>query len=168
MNNYNKKKKQLTKGPTDGKKDHYTVKEKVTLKDFKTVYDVEGLELNKQKMLCSLYNNHGIIRVSCFAIQMSISAYYKYMREDAKFKEIVEDIQDNVVDKVESKLYELIELGDTGSVKFYMSTKGKNRGYAENIQIGSDPNKPIRIVNEIVFVNKEVLVEEKDEDLCQE
>lgn len=85
----------------------------------------------KAKFLESLNGYRGIVLSACEAANVSRSTYYHWLNTDAEFKKRVEEITENQLDFVESKLLDNIKKGDTTSIIFYLKTKGKKRGYTE-------------------------------------
>jgi hypothetical protein len=60
------------------------------------------------------------------------------MDKDPKFKKMVEDIQEQAIDYVESQLFKNIREGNITGQIFYLKTKGKHRGYIEKQQIENE------------------------------
>lgn len=117
----------------------------------------------KKKFLEILDNSRGIISTSCKSMNnMSRQTYYNWLKNDEDFKEAAEDIQENAIDFVESKLFEKINgvtvqifnqkgepvvydqpPSDTAII-FYLKTKGKKRGYIERVEV--DDVTPIKLL----------------------
>jgi hypothetical protein len=100
--------------------------------------------------LDALRRKHGNITAACEAVRVSRMAYYRWL-ENTEFAEAIEDLYESLLDNAESKLHELIngvtverETGDNvfiytkppdfNAIKYYLSTKGKKRGYVEKIE----------------------------------
>ncbi len=116
------------------------------------------MDNNKKAVLEALEMQKGIVSAACRSVDMPRSTFYLWMKEDAAFKEAVEDIQEVAIDYVESKLFEKIEgvtVKGKGTYKaedgedepnvyevppsdtaiiFYLKTKGKKRGYIEKTE----------------------------------
>lgn len=54
---------------------------------------------------------------------------YDYINTDKDFALKVQEIEDAAVDYAESKLAELVAMGDRASIMFFLKAKGKDRGY---------------------------------------
>jgi hypothetical protein len=63
------------------------------------------------------------------------STFYKWMDDDEEFRKQVQDIDNVVLDFVESKLHKQIDGGNPTSTIFYLKTKGRKRGYIETKDI---------------------------------
>lgn len=117
----------------------------------------------KKKFLEILDDSKGIISTACKSMNnMSRQTYYNWLKNDEDFKEAAEDIQENAIDFVESKLFEKINgvtiqifnqkgepvvydqpPSDTAII-FYLKTKGKKRGYIERVEV--DDVTPIKLL----------------------
>lgn len=117
----------------------------------------------KKKFLEVLNNSRGIISTACASMNnMSRQTYYNWLKNDEEFKGAAEDIQENAIDFVESKLFEKINgvsvqifnqkgepvvydqpPSDTAII-FYLKTKGKKRGYIERMEV--DDVTPVKLL----------------------
>lgn len=77
----------------------------------------------------------GIVANACENAGISRGTFYNWCKEDAEFQEEVNQINDDTLDFVESKLLENIKKGEVTSIIFYLKTKGRNRGYQEKAEI---------------------------------
>jgi len=96
---------------------------------------MDKTEANKTAMIAALENSLGIVTTACSQVGVSRESHYRWIREDANYKESVESLTDVAIDVVESKLYELIKQGNVTSVIFYLKTKGRKRGYSEHHEL---------------------------------
>jgi len=74
------------------------------------------------------------ITATCTAIKIARKTFYLWIEKDKKFKERVDEINESLIDHVETKLLSKINSGDTTSIIFFLKTKGKNRGYIERVE----------------------------------
>jgi hypothetical protein len=93
---------------------------------------------HKKNLLIALKNHAGLVSPACNEVGISRQQYYYYLKHDKNFAQAVEDIQEETIDFVESKLLEKIQQGSERSILFYMKYRGKNRGYNDNIDITSN------------------------------
>lgn len=89
----------------------------------------------KKAMVEALEKSLGIVTTACKSVDISRETHYRWLKEDPKYKEAVEGIEDIAIDFAESKLHKQIEKGDTTATIFYLKTKGKKRGYIERQEI---------------------------------
>lgn len=97
----------------------------------------------------------GNITATCLAANIGRKTFYRYLENDAKFKEMIEDVNESLVDLAETKLLTLINEGDRESILFMLRTKGKDRGYGnitQNVKLSGD----VKVENENSSVKKMV------------
>lgn len=136
------KKEPIKKKPVK-KKVTKKVAEKVTKKPVKRTPPKRGLAGRtsnsiKKSILKSLESTMGVVTTACQLARVSRKTYYQYLKEDDKFREATEDIQNIALDFGESKLYKAISNDNLTAVIFYLKTKGRERGFNENIAISSN------------------------------
>ena len=89
----------------------------------------------KQKQFLSHFrDSHGIVSFACQQVGITRSCYYKWRENDPKFREKADEIEEETIDHVESKLYNAIDKGDLTAIIFYLKTKGKKRGSVEKAE----------------------------------
>jgi len=71
------------------------------------------------------------IRATCKKIGIDRTTFYKWRKRDKKFDMMVKEIEEGVIDFVESALIEKINQKDLGAIIFFLKTKGKHRGWSE-------------------------------------
>lgn len=64
--------------------------------------------------------------------------YRKWRREDPEFNKACEDAKRKTIRWVESKLFDKIREGNEKSIKFYLSTIGRDAGYQETQKIEAE------------------------------
>jgi hypothetical protein len=120
------------------------------------------MDNTKKKFLEILDKSRGIILTACKSMDISRQTYYNWLKSDEDFKQSAEDIQENAIDFVESKLLEKIngitiqvfnqkgepvvydqQPSDTAII-FFLKTKGKKRGYIERVEV--DNVSPIQLL----------------------
>jgi len=100
-------------------------------------------EVHKKRLLKALKKHRGLIVVSCKEVGITRQTYYKYYTTDPLFKEAVDEINETQGDHVEDQLFNLIDSGNPAAIMFYLRYKGRNRGYANTIDITA--TEPIQI-----------------------
>lgn len=108
---------------------------------------LNNLEPKKKTFLEALKKNFGVVSKACDIVGINRTTYYNWLKSDELFKNEVENIDEYILDFVESKLLKNISDGNTAEILFYLKTKGKKRGYVEKIEqsIDMNVNKPIII-----------------------
>lgn len=89
----------------------------------------------KKQFIEALEFNLGHFTNACRSINVNKSSVYDWLKEDDEFKKAVKDVDVQLCEMVESELYKKIKNGDTQAIIFFLKTKGKKRGWAENKNI---------------------------------
>ena len=89
----------------------------------------------KKDLLQALESTMGVVTTACKIAKVDRRSYYRYLQNDKKFAEDVADIQNIALDFGESKLYKAIGQDNLTAIIFYLKTKGRERGFSENIMV---------------------------------
>lgn len=65
------------------------------------------------------------------------------MKEDAEYRDQVNELTQVAIDFAESKLHSSIADGNVTAIIFFLKTKGKSRGYVERQEIELAEKKPL-------------------------
>lgn len=60
---------------------------------------------------------------------VSRKTLWQWRKERPELLEIIAEEREEMIDRAESKLLEIIGEGDVSAIKYYLSTQGKERGY---------------------------------------
>lgn len=104
------------------------------------------MDIKKESLLKKLIEAKGIVSTACINDNTPRSTYYLWYNSDNDFKIAVDDINNVVLDFAESKLYDLVDKGDTTATIFLLKTRGKKRGYIER----ADDTAPSIVINTTV------------------
>lgn len=85
----------------------------------------------KKNMLIAMEKALGVVTTACRECKISRDTHYRWLKEDEKYMEAIQDISNVALDFAESKLHENISKGKEVSTIFFLKTKGKKRGYVE-------------------------------------
>jgi len=96
----------------------------------------------QELFLVILRANAGNISSACHATGISRSAYNKWRNSDEWFAEELAEVQEFVVDFAESKLMENISANSSRDIHFFLSAKGRHRGYGSGRGIGDEDMAP--------------------------
>lgn len=108
----------------------------------------ETLKEKKERFLIILKEEKGNITHATERFGISRNLYYKWYSADEKFSIAADDIINEVIDWVESKLFKLIEENNRQAIIFYLKTRAKKRGYIEKseLDLGFDETKNTIII----------------------
>jgi predicted DNA-binding transcriptional regulator AlpA len=104
----------------------------------------------KTNLIEALEKSMGVVTTACKKVGIHRSTFYEYINNDNEFRNQVEDIGNVALDFAESKMFEQIQDGNTQLIKFYLSTRGKTRGYVERQEITGAEGLPNDIKIEII------------------
>ena len=122
------------------------------------------MDTNKKEFLEAFVKHKGVIQYAADEAGISRQTFYNWKKKDKEFAAAVEDVEEASKDRVESKLFELIEgvqvqkivqgeeviyskPPDVTAIIFYLKTKAKDRGYTEKQEIKlNDINVSIKVV----------------------
>jgi transposase-like protein len=102
-------------------------------------------DISKKAMLEALEKSLGVVTSACRAVDISRETHYRWMRQDADYKQAVDDLSNVALDFAESQLHQQIKKGVPTSTIFYLKTKGKRRGYVERQEIAHEGLKTFEI-----------------------
>jgi hypothetical protein len=122
----------------------------------------------KKALIEAMEKSLGIVTEACKKVGVSRSTYYEYYRTDPDFKAAIDDIDNVVLDFVESKLHKQIENENPTSTIFYLKTKGRKRGYIETKDItnnGGSFNNPFE---GLTLEQLEALAKLKEDDSIED
>lgn len=96
------------------------------------------IEINKQLLIEGLLLNRSIIKRACDYAGVDRKTFYNYYNSDPEFAKSCDETEENAIDEVEGKLHDAIDQGSEQLIKYYLSTKGKKRGYGNSIDIDAN------------------------------
>lgn len=118
--------------------------------------NINTTEQKKIIFLDALKKNLNVVTAACETTGIGRTTFYDWCKNDDDFKNKVDEIGDVQFDFVETQLLKKIKEGSEGSIIFYLKTKGKKKGYGQNLDITSDGNS-ISEIKLIHIKNKEDL-----------
>lgn len=111
-----------------------------------------GSKISDEQFLSVLRENAGLYAKTARAIEEQFNITYSRQavrKRAAQFVEELEDIEEQNLDIAEEGLYTLMKSGNEaiklGSIKLYLSTKGKKRGYVERHELTGKDGKAMQI-----------------------
>lgn len=91
------------------------------------------MKAKQVKFLKAFEETFGVISYACAAANVSRQTYYNWRKNDPEFDEKAKEIEESAIDVAEGKLLTQIGEGNLTAIIFYLKTKGKKRGYVEQI-----------------------------------
>tara|TARA_R100000231_G_scaffold59169_1_gene48654 strand:+ start:3856 stop:4206 length:351 start_codon:yes stop_codon:yes gene_type:complete len=99
---------------------------------------MDSTQEHKKAMLKSLEKNLGVVTSACKSVGISRQTHYNWLKDDAKYKAAVDELENVALDYAESKLHNQITKENPTAIIFYLKTKGKKRGYIERQEISHE------------------------------
>lgn len=94
---------------------------------------------NKADFIAAYEASLGSVTMAAKKAGVDRTTYYHWCKTDPEFKAACKEAIEMQKDFAESQLMKLIRDGDAGSIKFYLQTKGRDRGYGDKIEVtGAD------------------------------
>lgn len=106
---------------------------------------MDKTEQHKKAMLEALEKSLGVVTAACKSVGIGRTTHYLWMRDDAEYRDAVNDISDVAIDFAESQLHKQIAEGNSTATIFYLKTKAKHRGYVERQEISHEGIKTFEI-----------------------
>jgi len=99
-----------------------------------------------QEFIDAIPGTGGIITAIAKKVGCAWHTAKKYIDTYATVGQAYQDECEKVLDLAESKVIEMIHASDGQMVRYYLSTKGKRRGYTERQEITGADGEPIQIL----------------------
>ncbi len=110
------------------------------------------MDVKKETYINTLEKCFGNISKACLSVGVSRTTIYNWMKEDAEFRDRVDNINEYIIDEVENHLFDQIKEGSTAATIFYLKTKAKHRGYVEKQEVDHTTNgKELDTSTKIIF-----------------
>ena len=88
--------------------------------------------IRKNLMISALIRKSNIVTQAANLIGIHPDTHYHWLKTDEEYAQKVASLDNYVLDFVEGKLLEQINAGDSANTRFYLSVKGKKRGYGQS------------------------------------
>lgn len=102
-------------------------------------------QTQKKAMIQALEKSLGVVTTACKTSGTNRSTHYEWLKTDPEYAQEVKDIENIALDFAESQLHSQIQEGNTAATIFFLKCKGKGRGYAEKLEIGTEESTGIKI-----------------------
>ena len=123
---------------------------------------LESTKTKKRIFIANFVQNQGMVQMSCDSVGINRTTYARWCKKDAKFVENLQAAMERKLDKIETKLLNLVEAGDTQATIFSAKCLLKQRGYIEKKDINVSGNMNVNILS-IDPISDEVDDDDDDE-----
>ena len=73
------------------------------------------------------------VSLTCEALHISRNTFYEWRKKDSDLDELLKEKEESMLDYAESKLIKAIQDDNLTATIFFLKTKGKKRGYIEQV-----------------------------------
>ena len=108
---------------------------------------LESTKAKKRIFIANFVANQGMVQMSCDSVDINRTTYERWCKKDAKFVQNIQAAMERKLDKIETKLLNLVEAGDTQATIFSAKCLLKQRGYVEKKDINVSGNMNVNILS---------------------
>ncbi len=101
--------------------------------------------MKQDRVIEAIKGSGAIMSTIARRLEVSWHTAYKWTHKWDATKQALQDEEERTIDLAESTLLKSIESGDIQAAKWYLSTKGKKRGYSERTEITGAEGEPIKV-----------------------
>jgi len=102
-------------------------------------------KLSKQKVIQALKETKGAVYLAAARLKVSHTAIYDYVNKYDDVREVKEFYTEELNDIAELKLRQAVQKGEPWSIKYQLSTQGKQRGYVERQEVTGKDGQEVTI-----------------------
>ena len=99
-----------------------------------------------QQFLEAIPGTGGIVTAIAKKVGCDWSTAKKYIGAHPTVQAAYNDECESVLDLAEAKTIQLIQAGDAQMIRYYLSTKGKDRGYGDRVDVHHEGNITYRLL----------------------
>jgi len=99
-----------------------------------------------QQFIEAIPGTGGIVTAIAKRVGCAWNTARKYIDSHPTVRAAYDNECESVLDLAEAKTIEAIKSGDSAMIRYYLSTKGKNRGYTERQEITGAEGKPVLVI----------------------
>lgn len=98
-----------------------------------------SMTINQKALLLALFETRGNISKAEQLAQVSREVHFNAINNNKHYQKYFALVNESVLDMVEDRLMQRLELGDFKAIEFFLVRKGKSRGYQPEININLPP-----------------------------
>ena len=117
---------------------------------------LDSTKAKKRIFIANFVANQGMVQMSCDSVGINRVTYERWCKKDAKFVQNIQAAMERKLDKIETKLLNLVETGDTQATIFTAKCLLKQRGYIEKKDINVTGNMNVNILSVDPIADDEV------------
>ncbi len=96
-------------------------------------------------MVEALKQAHGMVYIAARLLNCQPQTIYNRLAKSEKLRDIREEARGLMIDTAELELFKQIRAGEMWAIKFYLTTQGRDRGYADRRELTGPDGGPLQI-----------------------
>ena len=104
------------------------------------------LKLTKQKIIEAIPKAHGVKEYIASELGVNRRTVYRYFEKYPDLEQETQEYLDSVSDVAEHYLIEAVRAGNSWAVRYWLSTRGKNRGYTTKQEAIFNSSNPMQTI----------------------
>jgi len=104
------------------------------------------LKLTKQKIIEAIPKTHGVKKYLAERLGVSRMTIHRYFEKYSDLEQETQEYLDSVSDVAEHHLIEAVRVGSSWAVRYWLSTRGKHRGYTTKQEATFNGFYPMQVI----------------------
>jgi len=104
------------------------------------------LKLSKSKIQEAIPKTHGVKQYLAELLNVDRQTIYRYFNRFPELEESSQEYLDSITDQAEHHLIEAVKAGNSWAVRYWLSTRGKHRGYTTKQEATFNGMYPMQII----------------------
>jgi hypothetical protein len=96
-----------------------------------------------RRIVAELEAAAGIVSKAAERLDISSSSLWRWLREDAELAAAHAQIEEHWLDLADSQLKAALTAGESWAIRFYLTYKGRKRGYNERVEVTGKDGGPV-------------------------
>jgi len=112
-------------------------------------------KLTKQKIMEAIPKTHGVKKYLAEKLGVDRRTVYRYFEKYPDLEQETQEYLDSITDQAEHHLIEAVKAGNSWAVRYWLSTRGKHRGYTTKSEAIFNSFNPMQVITTGVADNAE-------------
>jgi len=104
------------------------------------------LKLTKQKIIEAIPKTHGVKKYLAEKLGVDRMTLYRYLKKYPSLESEIQEHLEAITDIAEFNLIENIKKGNSWAVRYWLSTRGKHRGYSTRSESTFNSTYPMQVI----------------------
>jgi len=113
------------------------------------------LKLTRQEIIEAIPKAHGVKEYIASQLGVNRRTVYRYFEKYPDLEQETQEYLDSITDQAEHSLIESVKAGNSWAVRYWLSTRGKHRGYSTKLENTFNSFNPMQVITTGVADNAE-------------